>query len=77
MIEVYASIAVALIIAGAAIGILIVISVGAHHEMRANSFTTGSPSRIASGARALNGHYVRRPGVTAQQTSQHRQNIAA
>jgi hypothetical protein len=81
MIHVYALTAIALLVAvavaGAAAAILTVISVATHHEQRARSFTTGSPSRATSGVRALNGHYARRPGVTAQQVSPHWRDLSA
>jgi hypothetical protein len=68
MFEIYAVIAGALIIAGAAVGILTVLAVGIHREEKAYSLTIGSPGRISSGARAATGVYTKAPGVAQQPT---------
>jgi hypothetical protein len=75
MIEIYALVGVALVVAGAVVGILTVLAVGIHREERARSMTIGSPSRAASGARTFNGTYARRPGVT-QEPGIYRQDLA-
>ena len=64
--------AVALITAGAVLGVLAVIALGVHREECARSFTTEVTDRAARGARAANGLYTRmpRPG---RQTRRHRQ----
>jgi hypothetical protein len=83
MIEVYGIAAVALLVAGAVVGILTVLAAGIRREEKAarrawppGSFTTDSPSRIASGARTANGLYVRMPGAAAQQASKHPPDLA-
>lgn len=54
-----------LMAAGAAIGAVLLVSLGIHREEKANSLTVGSPGRLASGARLANGVYARRPGMGA------------
>jgi hypothetical protein len=71
MIVAYALIAVALVVAGALLGSLMIVVVGIHREERASSLANTSPGRAASGARAIHG--VRRPGVP-QRASQHQQD---
>jgi hypothetical protein len=68
MIELYVFAGIALIIGGALVGTLTVLAAGIRREEKAYTFTIGSPSRSASGARAANGLYVRLPGVTQQVT---------
>ncbi|HET6187466.1 MAG TPA: hypothetical protein VFE59_10745 [Trebonia sp.] len=53
--------AVVLVAAGIAVGGLLIVVVGIHREERAGSLTGQSPGLAASGARAINGVYVRRP----------------
>jgi hypothetical protein len=62
MIEIVVLIAV-LVIAGAVIGILTVVSVGIRREERAFSLTSEIPDRVARGARRMNGLYTRGPGL--------------
>jgi len=83
MIEVYAFIALTLIVAGAVAGILTVLAAGIHREQIASrrawpdsGFTTECPTRLASGIRAANGLHVYKP-LTAQQASSRRPDLAA
>lgn len=62
--------AVVLVAAGATVGGLLIVVVSIHREEKAGSLTVSSPNRAASGARAINGVYVRRPGIRYQTTSQ-------
>jgi len=55
MIEIYAIIAVVLMMAGAMLGILTVLAVGIRREKKAGNFMAGSPGRAASSARVLTG----------------------
>jgi hypothetical protein len=55
--------AAVLIAAGIAAGGLLTVVVGIHREERAGSLTGRSPGLTASGARAINGVCVRRPGI--------------
>ena len=57
----YVMAAIALMAAGAAAGIIVLVSLGIRREEKANSLTIGSPGRLASGARVANGVYARRP----------------
>ncbi len=70
MIGMYAIIATALIAWGAALGIVVVVSLGIAHEEKAGSLTIGSPGRAASGARAIMRVYARRPSVAHQARAQ-------
>lgn len=72
MIGVYALVAGVLLAAGAVIGFVAVVSLGIHREEAARSMTIPTSDRIARGARAANGVYVRIPGVL-QEASLHRQ----
>lgn len=51
-----------LMITGAVIGVLAVVSVGIRREERAFSLTDDIPDRVARGARRMNGLYTRGPG---------------
>lgn len=51
--------AAVLVISGAVIGVLTVVSVGIHREERAFSLTSDIPGRVARGARRLNGVHTR------------------
>ena len=55
MIEVYMLTAVALVIAGAALGFLAMVALGIHREEVACSMTVPTSDRIARGTRAANG----------------------
>jgi hypothetical protein len=55
--------AVILVIAGAAIGIVAVISLGIRREDRNLSLTSDTAGRVARGTRRLNGVYTRGPGI--------------
>jgi hypothetical protein len=65
MIGMYAIVAVALIAAGAALGIVALVTLGIRHEEKASrnnrgvSLLAGSPGRAASSARYANGVYTR------------------
>jgi hypothetical protein len=65
MIEMYAIIAVALIAIGAALGIVALVTLGIRREEKLSrkegvvSLRAGSPGRIASSARIVNGAYTR------------------
>lgn len=63
MIEVYAIVAMTLLLAGAVIGFLAVISVGIHREEAALTVTTPTSDRLAGGVRVINGMTSRTPGV--------------
>lgn len=65
MIGIYLS-AAALLIAGAALGALAVVSLGIRREERGLSLTSDITDRAARGARRLNGVYTREPGVIEQ-----------
>jgi hypothetical protein len=62
MIEVFVG-AIVLVIAGAALGIVAVISLGIRREERNLSLTSNTTGRVARGTRRLNGVYTRRPGI--------------
>jgi hypothetical protein len=70
MIGMYAIIAIALIVLGITLGIVVVVSLGIRREEKASSLTIGSPGRAASGARAIIRVYARRPGVAYQARAQ-------
>ncbi len=55
MIEVYVLTAVALLAAGAALGFVVLVSMGIHREEAAHSMKTPTSDRVARGARAANG----------------------
>jgi hypothetical protein len=65
MIGMYAILAVALIAGGAALGIVVLVTLGVRNEESASrhdkaaSLLTGSPGRAASSARFANGVYTR------------------
>ena len=65
MIGMYAILAVALIAAGAALGVVALVTLGVRNEEstsrhdKAASLLAGSPGRAASGARFANGVYTR------------------
>jgi hypothetical protein len=63
MIEMYAIFAVTLLLAGAVIGFLVVISLGIHREESALTVTTPTSDRLTGGVRAVNGMTSRTPGV--------------
>jgi hypothetical protein len=75
MIGMYAIIAVALIAGGVALGIVIVITVGIRQEEKVGTLTVDSPSRVATGGRALMAATSRRPGISYQVKAQ-RENLA-
>ena len=52
-----------LVIAGAVLGIVAVISLGIRREERNLSLTRDTTGRIARGTRRLNGVYTRDPGI--------------
>lgn len=62
MIEVFVC-AVILVIAGAALGIVAVMSLGIHREDRNLSLTSDTTGRAARGIRRLNGVYTSGPGI--------------
>ena len=66
MIGMYAIIAVALIAGGVALGIVMVVAVGIRQEEKAGTLTVNSPSRVATGSRALMAATSRRPGFSYQ-----------
>ena len=66
MIGMYAIIAVVLIAGGVALGIVIVVAVGIRQEEKAGTLTVDSPSRVATGGRALMAVTSRRPGFSYQ-----------
>jgi hypothetical protein len=61
-----AVVALAMVMAGAAIGVLAVVSLGIRREERDLSLTSDITARAARGARRLNGLYTREPGVIEQ-----------
>jgi hypothetical protein len=65
--------AVVVVAAGIATGGLLFVVAGIHREEKAGSLTVSSPSVVASGARVINGVYVRRPGIRYQDTGQPRE----
>jgi hypothetical protein len=58
--------ATALLIAGVALGVLAVVSLGIRREERDLSLTSDITDRAVRGARRLNGLYTREPGVIEQ-----------
>ena len=58
MIGMYAITAAALVAVGIALGIVIIVSVGIRRE-QPGRLTPDSPGHLASGARAVNGLYIR------------------
>jgi hypothetical protein len=66
MIEMYAIIVFALIALGAALGIVAIVTLGIRQEEKAGTLTVDSPSRAASGGRALMAVSSRRPGISYQ-----------
>jgi hypothetical protein len=58
--------AAALLIAGAVIGVLAVVTLGIHREERARSLTRDITDRAAGGARRLNGAYTRGLALTSE-----------
>jgi hypothetical protein len=72
MIEIY--VGAALVIAGAALGIVAVISLGIRREERDLSLTTDTTGRVARGTRRLNGVYTRNPGIL-EEVRLHRQGL--
>lgn len=75
MIEMYAIIVFALIAGGTALGIVIVVTVGIRQEEKAGSLTVDSPSRAASGGRAIMAVSSRCPGISYQIKAQ-REDLA-
>ena len=61
MIGTYVFAAAALVITGAVIGVLAVVTLGIHREERASSLTCDITDRAARGARRVNGAYT--PGL--------------
>jgi hypothetical protein len=61
--------AVILIAVGLMGGGLLILVAGIRREEKAGSLTVRSPGLAASGARAINGVYVRRPGVSYRVTN--------
>ena len=59
MIGTYVFAAVALVITGAVIGVLAVVTLGIHREERASSLTRDTTDRTIRGARRVNGAYTR------------------
>jgi hypothetical protein len=55
----YVFAAAALVIAGAVIGVLAVVTLGIHREERAGSLTRDITDRATRGARRVNGAYTR------------------
>ena len=70
MIEMYAIIAFALVAMGAALGGVIVVSLGIRREEKANSFTVNSPGLAASGGRAIMAASWSRRGTAYQINAQ-------
>jgi hypothetical protein len=66
MIEVYALDAVVVTLAGGVICVLAVISLGIHREEAACTMTEPTSDTVARCVRAVNGVYVRTPGVAQQ-----------
>lgn len=66
--------AVALVIAGAVLGVVAVVSLGIRREERDLSLTSDITGRGARGARRLNGVSTRIPGII-QEVSLHRQDL--
>ena len=64
MIGMYAILVVALIAGGVALGIVIVVAVGIRQEEKAGTLTVDSPSRVATGGRALMRATSRQPGFS-------------
>jgi hypothetical protein len=66
VIVIYLSVAAALVIAGAAAGVLAVVSLGIRRE---EHLKRASTDRAAQGARQLTGLYTRSPGLASQPTT--------
>ena len=66
MIGIYVYAAAALMIAGAVIGILAVVTLGIHREERAGSLTRDITDRAARGARRVNGACTRGLALTPE-----------
>ena len=62
MIEIYLVVAAVLVIAGAAVGVLAVVSLGIRREERQFSLTRAITDQAARGARRVNGLYTHGPG---------------
>jgi hypothetical protein len=78
MIGMYAIVVVfALIAGGAALGIVIVISLGIRREEKHGTLTVDSPGRIPGGARTIMAVSSRRPGVAYQVRTQREEDLAA
>ena len=67
--------AVVLVAVGIAAGGLLIVLAGIHREKKAGSLTIQSPDLAATGARAINGAYVRHPGVRYQVTGHPRDHL--
>jgi hypothetical protein len=80
MIGVYAIVAIALIAAGTALGIVTLVTLGIRHEENTSrreeavSLLTGSPGPAATGARIANGVYTR-SSWTIYPAAQPRENL--
>jgi len=74
MIEAYALAAVILLVVGAVIGLLVVVSLGIHREETALTVTRPTKDRLAGGVRAINGMTARTPGVV-HEVSLNRQGL--
>lgn len=61
--------AVTLVAVGIMAGGLLILAAGIRREEKAGSLTIKSPGLTSSGARAVNGVYVRRPGISHQVTA--------
>ncbi len=66
MIEVYALVALALIVAAAVVGALGMMAVGIHREERDQSVTLPTSDWLARRTRKFNGFYARIPGVVQE-----------
>jgi hypothetical protein len=66
MIEAYALVALTLVIAGAVLGILVMMAVAIHREERDRSVTVPTSDRVARRTRKFNGFYARIPGVARE-----------
>jgi hypothetical protein len=77
MIGMYAIVAFALIAGGAALGMVIIISLGIRREEKYSSLTVDSPGRAAGGARTIMAVYSRRPGAAYRIRAQREEDLAA
>jgi hypothetical protein len=66
MIEAYALAALVLVIAGAVLGILVIMAVGIHREERDRTMTVPTSDLVARRTRKVNGLYARIPGVVQE-----------